>query len=175
MEDTEATYAADVFHTALNLESSQFQRNLVESGLAYQAGSGYQTLKHVGPINIFFVPNPAQMTEAVAALEKEISKWAEDDYLTDAQIEAAKNQLAIQDIYSRESTSDFVHGLTFWWASANIDYYVNYIDNLQKVSRADMKDYVKKYIQGQPNVTGLLVSPMMEQSMGLSKIEPLKI
>ncbi|WP_204336851.1 M16 family metallopeptidase [Cryomorpha ignava] len=174
-KDPASTYAADVFHTILNLESSNFQKNLVQSGMAYQAGSSYQTLDHTGPIQTFFVPNPQKMKEAIAALEAEVAKWNDDDYFTDEQIEAAKNQLAIQDIYSRESTSDFVHSLTFWWASADLDYYVNYIDNLKKVTRADMKKYVETYIQDQPNVTGILLSPEMQKMMAIESIEPLKM
>jgi len=175
MEDIEATYAADVFHTILSLPSSRFQKNLVESGLAYQAGSSYQTLKHVGPITTFFVPNPQQMTEAIAALEAEIALWDTDDYFTDEQISAAKNQLMIQDVYSRESTSSFVHSITFWWASATIDYYLGYIENLQNVTRDDMKNYVTKYIHGNPNVTGVLVSPAMKESMDIDSIKPISM
>lgn len=174
MKDPQATYAADVFHTVLGLQSSKFQQNLVESGLAYQVGTSYQTLSHVGPINFFYVPNPQTFAESVSAFEAEIAKWNDPDYITDEQIESAKNQLAIQDIYSRESTSNFVHSLTFWWASANLDYYVNYIDNLKKVTRQDMVSYVDKYIYGQPNITGLLLSPAMQQGMQLESIEPLK-
>jgi zinc protease len=173
MEDKQATYAADVFHTALNLESSKFQQNLVQSGLAYQAGGGYTTLKHTGPIQLFFVPNPQKIDTAIEALEAEIQKFDDPNYLTDEQLQAAKNQLAIQDIYSRESTSDFVHSLTFWWASADLEYYTNYVDNLEKVTRKDINKYVNEYIKGQPNVTGLLVSPAMKESMGLDKIEPI--
>ncbi len=175
MEDMKATYAADVFHTAIGLQSSKFQKNLVESGLAYQAGGGYQTLKHIGPIQMILVPNPMSFDACISAFEKEVSMWADPDYLTDEQIEAAKNQLAIQDVYSRESTSAFVHSLTYWWASANLDYYVNYIDNLQKVTRQDMVDYVKTYIHGQPNVTGILLSPMMQQQMGMETMKPISM
>ncbi len=174
-KDPKATYAADVFHTITSLESSRFQKNLVQAGLAYQAGSSYQTLDHVGPIQIFFVPNPQRMGEAIVELEKEISHWADGDYFTDQQMEAAKNQLAIQDIYSRESTSDFVHSLTFWWASADLDYYVNYIDNLKKVSRSDIQAYVKEYIIGKPNVTGLLLSPELQKMLEIEEIDPIEM
>lgn len=174
-KDPEATYAADVFHTILNLPSSRLNQNLVESGLAYQVQSSYQTLKHIGPIMTILVPNPQKMDEAIKTLEAEVALWDSDEYFTDEQLESAKNQMAIRDIYSRESTSDFVHSLTFWWASASLDYYVNYIDNLKKVNREDIKKYVREYIKGQPNVTGLLLSPMLEQSLGIDKVEPVKM
>jgi len=175
MDDVQATYAADVFNTILNLPSSRFQQNLVESGLAYQAGVSYQTLKHVGPSTIFLVPNPEKVDEAISTLEKEIALWDTDDYFTDEQMEAAKNQLMIQDVYSRESTSSFVHSLTFWWASASIDYYLNYIHNLKNVSREGIKKYVQDYIHGKPNITGILVSPSMKESMNIEEIEPISM
>lgn len=175
LEDTKATYAADVFHTILGLPSSRFQQNLVESGLAYQAGTSYQTLKHVGPITIFMVPNPQMVDSAISTLEKEISLWDSEDYFTDEQMEAAKNQLMIQDVYSRESTSNFVHSITYWWASATIDYYLSYIDRLQDVTRADIIDYVETYIHGKPNVTGILVSPAMKESLNVEEIEPISM
>jgi len=174
-EDVQATYAADVFHTILSLPSCRFQKNLVESGLAYQVSSSYQTLNHVGPITTVLVPNPQKMNEAIETLEQEVALWDTDDYFTDEQIEAAKNQLVIQDVYGRESTSAFVHLITFWWASATIDYYLNYIDNLQKVTREDMKAYVKKYIQRKPNVTGILVSPAMKQMVDIDSIQPVNM
>ncbi|SDK24042.1 zinc protease [Catalinimonas alkaloidigena] len=163
--DLEATYAADVFSFILSQQSSKLNKALVESGLALQVGVGYLTQKYVGPIQIFMVPNPTKVDEAMAALEAEIAQWDEDGYFTDEQLETAKNMLAIDDLYSRESTTDFVHTLTFWWASASMQYYLNYIENLKQVKRADIKRYVRKYIQGQPNVTGILVSPMMQQGM----------
>ncbi len=174
-EDPEATYAADVFHTIINLPSSRFNQNLVESGLAFQAQSSYQTLKHVGPILTVLVPNPQKIEEAVAALEAEVALFDSDDYFTDEQLESAKRQLTISDIYSRESTSGFVHSLTFWWASASLDYYLNYLDNLNKVTRDDIKAYVREYIQDNPNVTGLLLSPMLQSNLGIESVEPVKM
>ena len=175
MEDTEATYAADVFHTILSLPSSRLQQNLVEKGLAYQVGTSYQTLKHVGPITSFLVPNPQQMEEAIKVFEQEVALWDSDDYFSDEQIEAAKNQLMIQDVYSQESTSQFVHSITYWWASATIDYYLNYIDNLQKVTREDMKAYVQKYIKGKPNITGILISPAMKEMVDTENFKPVSM
>jgi hypothetical protein len=37
-----------------------------------------------------------------------------------------------------------------------------------------MVSYVDTYIYGQPNITGLLLSPAMQQGMQLESIEPLK-
>jgi zinc protease len=169
--DIKATYAADVFSFILSQRSSKFQQDLVDSGLAYQVGVSYQTLKYVGPITVFLVPNPGKMKEAFSTLNNEISQWDDEDYFTDEQLENAKNMLAIQDAYSKEQTSQYLHTVTYWWASASIDYYTNYVDNLNKVTRKDIQEYVRKYIQNKPHVVGLLLSPDMKKQMEIESLE----
>lgn len=162
--DLKATYAADVFSYILSQNSSKFSQDMIESGLTQGINVGYQTLKHVGPISIFMVlKNPEQLNQAIEKLFEHIDQWDSDDYYTDEQMQVAKDLLAISEAYSRERSSSFIHTVTYWWASASIDYYVNYLDNLQKVTRQDIKDYVRKYIKGQPYVAGMLVSPMMRK------------
>ena len=86
------------------------------------------------------------------------------------QLETAKNLLAIQDAYGKESTSEFTHYVTYWWASATIDYYTNYVQNLQEVTRQDIANYVKKYIIDQPHVNGLLLNPSMKDMVDVKSI-----
>ena len=82
-------------------------------------------------------------------------------------METAKTLLAIDDAYGKEQTSQFLHTVTYWWASATIDYYTNYVENLQKVSRDDIKRYVNTYIIGKPTVTGVLLTKEMKTNMGI--------
>lgn len=167
--DLAATYAADVFSTILNLETSKLQKELVEPGLAYQVSLNYQTCKYTGPITLFVVANPMKVKECVAKIKENMAKWNTDDYFTDEEIMLAKNSLAIDDDYSKEKTTNFVHTVSYWWCSASIDYYTNYIDNIQKVTRADMKAYVNKYIHNKPGAWGILVSPAMQDKMGINE------
>ena len=169
--DIPATYAADVFSFILSQRSSRFQQNLVESGLAYQAQVYYQTNKYVGPIGVFLVPNPGKIKECYQALQAEIDLWDSDDYFSDEQLETAKTLLSISDAYSQEKTSQFVHTVTYWWASASIEYYTGYVDNLNKVTRDDIKRYVQTYIKGKPGALGLLISPDMKNQLGVESLE----
>lgn len=168
--DVDATYAADVFSFILSQASSRLQQEMVDAGLALQVGISYQTLKHVGPIQVFLVPNPAKVGEAIAELEKHIEMWSSPDYFTDEQIETAKRMLAISETYGKEKTSDFVHTVTYWWASASIDYYINYVENLQNVTREEIERYVNTYIIGKPKAKGILLSPSMRDNMLLGSI-----
>ena len=168
--DVPATYAADVFSFILGQKTSKLQKELVDKGLALQVQVSYQTCKFVGPINIFLVPAPGKTKEAYAALMEQIEMWDSDDYFTDEQLETAKTLLAIDDTYGKESTSSFVHTVTFWWASADIDYYTTYVENLKKVTRDDIRRYVQTYIKGKPSVTGMLLSKEMKEQMQIDDV-----
>ncbi|MBC8047104.1 MAG: insulinase family protein [Fimbriimonadaceae bacterium] len=174
--DLQSTYAADVFSFIMQQASCKLQRELVETGLAYQVGVSYQTEKHTGPVQIVLVPNPMKMQEAYDVLWKNINEWSNPDYYTDEQMQTAKNLLAIQDSYGKESTSQYIHLVTYWWASATIDYYTNYIENLQKVTRADITKYINTYVKDKPHVVGLMMPSSMNDmidvtTMGFQKPE----
>jgi len=156
--DIQATYAADVFSYIINQNSSKFSKALVDAGLALQVNVGYLTLKHTGPISVFVVPNPSKIRECIAEVSKQIAVWDTDTYITDEQIETAKRQLEISQVKDEEITSNFTHTISFWWASASIDYLNTYIENLRKVNREDLKQYVRKYIKDKPYAAGMLIS-----------------
>lgn len=156
--DLPATYAADIFSFILRQKSSKFQQELVDSGLAFYSDLSYGTNKYTGPINMFVVPNPQKINELMVKVEEHINAWDSDDYFTDDQLQTAKTLLEIDDAKGREKTSEFIHTVTYWWASASIDYYTSYVDNLKKVTRDDIKKYVRTYIKGRPKITGFLTT-----------------
>jgi zinc protease len=165
--DIPSTYAADVLSYILQQKNSKFQKALVETGLAYQVQASYQTEKYVGPINVILVPNPQKVKEAIETLNTEITKWDSPDYFTDEQIKTAKEMLEVQDAYSKEKTSAYVHLITYWWASSTIDYYTTYSENVRKVSRQDIVNFIHKYIKDKPHINGILVSANMRKMINL--------
>ena len=70
----------------------------------------------------------------------------------------------------KDFTNFFVHTVTYWWASASIDYYTSYVENLQNVTREDITRYVQTYIKDKPRATGILLSPSMRDDMLLNMI-----
>ncbi|QQL48692.1 M16 family metallopeptidase [Mucilaginibacter ginkgonis] len=167
--DLPATYAADVFSYILDQNSSKLSKALIRSGLAQQVDFGYLTLSHTGPITLLVIPNPAKIPECLAEIKRQIAMWDSPDYVTDEQLETAKRKLGIQQTREAEVTSDFTQVLSFWWASASLDYFASYNDNLKKMTRADLQNYVRKYIKGKPYCAGLLVSPQMNRQLTPAK------
>lgn len=172
-DDVKSTYVADVFSYILTQESSTFQKELVDAGLALEASIYYGTDIYTGPIQLRVVPNPQKVKECLAKVEEHIAKWDSDSYFTDEQLETAKMKLEIQEKYSEEQTSSYVHTLGLWWAIKNIDYSIHYVDNVKKVTRGDIKKYVRAYIKDKNKVSGLLISPAMQQTMGIKKFDDL--
>jgi len=166
-KDPKATYAADVLSFISRQQTSKFQKNLVESGLAYGANFGYYTLNHTGPITLFAQTSPEKYQDLQKAIYAELKLMATDDYFTDDQLDNAKTILAIDEQYGREKPSQFSHTVGFWWAVAGLDYYYNYIDNLNQVNREDIKQYLKTYVVDQKHVTGVLVAPDQRAKLGI--------
>lgn len=165
--DPKATFAADVLSYILSQPTSKFQKSLVESGIVLGASLGYYTQAHTGPITLAAQVEPQKLEAAIPALLAELQKLDDPTYFTDEQLQNAKTILAIQDRYSREKISSFTHTVSFWWAVAGLDYYLDYVDNLQAVTREDIVKYARDYIFGKPFVAGVLMNPEAAKATGL--------
>jgi zinc protease len=168
-EDPQATHAADVLSFILSQPTSRFQKQLVDSGLTLSAGTSYYTQRHTGPINVSAQATPDKLRDAIRALLIEVERLQDPDYYTDEQLQSAKTILAVQDTYDREKTSSFARTVTFWWATAGLDYYFDYVAELEAVTRDDIARYVSDYIIGEPYVAGVLLSEEDRERLGLSE------
>ena len=166
--DAPATYAADVFSFILRQPDSRFSRTLIDSGLTTGASLGYLTQKNVGPIQFTAQTTPEKLKEALKAINAELAKFDAPDYFTDAELEYAKTLLDVNEIYDRERPTEYAHTVSFWWASSGLDYYASYVENLNKVTRADIQQYVRKYIKNKPRVAGVLISEADQKRAGLT-------
>ncbi|HVF27609.1 MAG TPA: insulinase family protein, partial [Pyrinomonadaceae bacterium] len=168
-KDDAGTYAADVFSFILRQPNSRFQRALVDTELVTGVNLGYLTQRNVGPITIIAQTTPDKARAAVRAIYAEIAHFNDRDYFTDEQLENAKALLEADDLYSREKLSEYIHSISFWWASTGLDYFRGYLPNLRRTSRADINRYVSTYIQGKPHV-GLAL--MSEEAAQQAQLKP---
>ncbi|HWF45163.1 MAG TPA: pitrilysin family protein [Candidatus Kapabacteria bacterium] len=174
-KEDEDTYAADVFSTILDQPNSRFQKDLVDKRLAYQAQVEYFSEKNVGPIDInAYVPIPATK-KAIKTILDEVKAWNAQDYFTDAELATAKRILEGGRIYETESATEFAtESLPLWWASASLDYYTHYIDNVKKVSRADIQRYLDRWIKGKNYVLGVTTNQAALDKLALKPQEELQ-
>jgi len=163
-EELEATYAADGFATVLAEASSPFQQRLVESGHCLQASFGWFTQRNVGPISLSFVAAPNKAEVCTKAVFAEVERMKAPDYVSRKNLIDAAYRLKIDKIKERERPSEYAHLLTFWWASADIDYYRTYVEKVGAVQPKDVADFMRTYVLDEPFVLGALVTPEMKRA-----------
>ncbi|HEX2778394.1 MAG TPA: pitrilysin family protein [Gemmatimonadaceae bacterium] len=166
-KDPQATYAADVFSDVLNQPNSGFQRRLVDSGLFQEVGVNYYTLNQVGPISISGTTSPEKLKDALAALDREIARFAEPGYLTAAELEPVKRQRAVGTAMGLERASGLIHTIGFWWSVASLEYFMGYTDNMAKQTTTDLRNYAAKYIVNKPRVVGVMIDPESRARLAL--------
>ena len=138
---------------------------MIDKGLAMYANLSYSTNRYVGPIQTFIVPNPAKMKEAYTEVMKQVAQFSDPDYLTDEQLQTAKEVLMRSQIRSTEKPSALPSQLTYWWAITLLEYYTEYFNNLQKVTKQDITNYVNKYIKDKPYVAGMIINAEMNKQL----------
>jgi zinc protease len=157
--DPDATYAADLLSAVLGNPTSKYYKRLVDSGLTFNTDINYYTLSHVGPITVNAQLAPEKILEARRVILEELAKLADTTYITAKELAAAQRQLGINALYEREQSTNWAQAVGFWWAVAGLDYYRNYVPNMQRVTKLDIARYARTYIIGKPFVTGVLISP----------------
>ncbi len=166
--DPKATFAADVLSYILQQPNGKFRKALVESGVSLGTSLSYYTQKTTGPIDLNSQIKAENIKTAIPIILKELNNLTLPNYYTDQQLESAKEILAIGDLFQREKTSTYAQTVSFWWATAGLDYYRNYIKNLRSVTRADINNYITKYINGKNFVASILISKSEATKLGLT-------
>jgi zinc protease len=172
--DVASTYAADLLGYALAQPSSRFQKALVESGACVNARFIWQTQRNVGPVTLSVAATPEKGEMCLAAALAELPRMREPDYLSDEEMKNAVLALRVDFANQREQPSDYAHAITFWWASAGLEYYRGYEDNVAKATRADVARFLDSYVLGKPYVLGVMVSPeTAKAALGHAQLEAL--
>jgi zinc protease len=162
--DSLSTIAADVFSTILGLNASKWQQSLVDKGLASYANISYQTARYVGPISVFLIPNPDKLKECYTEMLNQINQFEKDDYFTDEQLNTAKQIMQRNFIRQAEKPSSLASQLTFQWCSTSLEYFTDYQQACMSITKADIKNYIKKYIAGKNYVAGIIINEQMNKA-----------
>ncbi len=161
--DDKGTYVADVFSYIITQPESEFWKTLSESGLVQGLNFWYYTQRYVGPITADIVTTPDKLDTVMKVFWQQVAKFDDPNYISDEELETAKSVLRTQTLYRSEKLSDFSHDLAFWWAAAGLDYYGHYLQDLSKVTRQDIANYIHRYIQHKPYVLGVSMSEQAQQ------------
>jgi zinc protease len=155
--DDKATFAADVFLYIVLQQEHEYRKKLEEQGLVKNISFWYYTQRYVGPISADLETTPQHLDETMRIFWEQIRKFDDPNYFTEEELETAKAVL--------KKLTEFSKNIAFWWASAGLDYYERYLDELSKVTKQDIQEYVRRYVKDKPYVLGFALSKSSAQAL----------
>lgn len=161
------TYALDLLSKILGEEkNSRLYKSLKEQkGLVYSVSAGNMSLKEDGVFYINTNYNPANTQKVEKAIFDEIlmiQKYG----ITDEELNTAKKIMEQETYYSRESVSNIATELGYTvLLTENTDFYTNYINNINKVTTADIKYAAQKFLGKNKSAISCLLPKSMENSV----------
>lgn len=151
------SYIADALFTMVNQPTSRFYRELVDSGLVTNIYLGYQTARNTGEIALYASAPPEKAKRAIEVIKRELQAMAKPGYFTEEELKDAKQILSDNRLFERENIYRFtIQTVAFWWSVAGgLDYYEGLVGNMDKVTLAQTRQFMPKYVTGRPFVLGV--------------------
>ena len=166
--DPGGTHAADLLTSILDQPSSGFHRALVDSGLCAAADLGYLSQSFVGPVTLRLETSADRVFDAISTALAEIEKLGPGSF-SDQEIANAKSRIAVRKVFEREDPLSFANTIGFWWATAGLDYYRNYVTAMNAVTRESMELFSTRYLLGRPLVAAVLINAEEAASHGVTE------
>ncbi len=146
--DEKDSYALDVLATILgDGRSSVLNQVLKEKKrIAFSVDAGNSTFRDDGIFYITANYEPTKCKIVQETIFNEIEKIQKNG-VTDDQLKLAKNIIERSTYYSRESITNIATEIGYTMALTNdIKFYDTYLDNIQNVSKEDVKKVAEKYL-----------------------------
>jgi len=153
-------YALDVISTILSSgKSSRLYKSLVyEKELALSAGGGGSERIDPAIFSISALARPGvDIAKVEEALLVELDRLKDED-VPDREFRKAMNQATSGFTFGRQSVSSLAFEIGLYEAMGSYAYVQNYLDNLSKVTKEDIKSVARKYFT-EPNRTVAILVP----------------
>ncbi len=126
-------------------KTSRFYKALVDQGKAVNVFNFYVPLHDASLFApyVFMAPG-ATHKEVEESIISEIEKIKKDG-VTEAEVQRAINQITAETAFGRDGSFSIASKVNDAIAMGDWTFYVNYLDNLKKVTSTDIQDVVKKY------------------------------
>jgi len=158
-DDPASTYAADALMAILNEPSSRFQQYLVGSDLLQRVDATYRTGSNEGAITFRGKSTAEHAEDAVRAL---VSALEHEEFLldlTDDDLTIARRSRELDLTLGLEAGVTLAPELALGWASAGLDYYLTYGENLNQQTLTDLQMFAERYLLRRPKVVGVMGPP----------------
>lgn len=153
------TYAMDLLVSILGSGKSSrlYQKIKEEAGLVSSIGAGYLSQRDAGMIAIYTQLSDEKTKETQEAILKEIEKLRKE-LVTKDEIDKALTLIEASYAFGHETTDGLAHSYGASETIFNLDYELNYMLNVKKVSREKIKEVANKYL-GFDNYSVVVLKP----------------
>ena len=118
-----------------------------EKDLANSITGGYYGMKHAGT---FLFSYNCQMGKGDAVRDEILKLTSElDKYLTDENIEKAKNRLLSQTMFQREKASSEANDIGYSYTVEQPEYYDNFVESIRKTDKLEIMTSIKTIFSSQ--------------------------
>lgn len=153
------TYALDVLSTILGSgRTSRLYHTIKDKKQLVNSISAYNSTMRDDGLFVFkasFLPENMNLVEC--AIYEEISKIQKDG-ITDTELSTAKKMIESTTYYERESVSNIATEMGYLVTlTGGTTYYENYLNNINKVTKEDVKRVANKYLQNTNSAVSIVV------------------
>lgn len=173
--DQKEQYALDVLATILGDGRSSKLYHVVkdQKQLAYSISSGHSSMKDD---SIFYIQanfKPENIDKLKSSIFCEIEKLRQGNF-DEQDIKTAKSIIERDTYYARESTSNIAGELGYTTLVYNdTDFYNDYVPNIKKVSKNDIINAAKKYLNPQHAVISIILPEAAETNTQSKTTKPI--
>lgn len=151
-------FALDVMGNILgNGKTSRFYKSIVDKGLATSVFA-----------NMSYFRDPSLLVSyaflAPGANHEEVEKLIVDGYdslktngVSAEEVTRAINQIAASTAFGRDGSFSMANNINEWIAMGDWTYYVNYVDNIKKVTPEDVQRVAQKYLVEDQSTVGYFI------------------
>jgi zinc protease len=161
--DDKSLLAFDMLSQMVSFESSEFQKELVHTGLASSAGAYFWSQRYTSPL-IFSVETTIENAEKTAeVLDSLIARMAKGNFFRSEDLKIAQNATEVHSAYEGEVGQRYALALaSVWTSTGGLDFYNDYVKNVLALSLSDIDQALKRYVAGNHFVEGALVPQEMK-------------
>lgn len=147
IEEREETYALDVAMMALGagVSSRLYQELHEKNPLVRSIGAGNMTQKYAGLLYVDAEMKPENREKAKLEIFRQLQHLKERG-ITAEELDKAQTQTIKDFIFRNEATTDVAKGIGYNVTIGNLQDYTEYVANIQKVTLADVKDALTRYL-----------------------------
>ena len=138
-------------------KTSRFYKKIVDTGLATRVSMWDFPFRDNGLFVTYAFLTPGTKHEDVEKIILDEYDLLKENGVTDKEVARAKGQIHAEQAYSRDGSYSVASNLNEAIATGDWTYYTNYLENINKVTKEDIKQVVDTYLIEDKSTTGYFI------------------